>query len=362
MRNGPVSITSMSIPTSARGTPRPAATCCRPALLMRTSTRLAEPSSSCRMSSLGGHVEARRLGRPAAVAICAAVSRRAGRDRGRSPGPCGPAARGRGRGRGPSPLPAPVMRMLRLGVFMSGRRCIGRGASRRITLFDAVRGSGGDEHDVVDLEERIQVALGSRPASRRFSSLPAVGVVGPRADGVDHQPARAARRARRRPRRLPTRPGPIADDPLDLRGADLDAAEVHRVVRPAVARASSRRATLHLVAVAAQRLAVRAARRVGVIDLVVVPVEQRRRQADRRRHRGTARRSSAGLPVFVEDHEVEPQRGRVERRRHARLRDGAGDVAAADLGAAAVFDDRPAARRAASASACRRRWSTRRSS
>ena len=50
------------------------------------------------------------------------------------------------------------------------------------------------------------------------------------------------------------------------------------------------------------------------------------------------------VAVVVEDQEVDPEGRRGKGAGRRRLQQGAGDVAAADLGAAAVLDDRPVAR------------------
>ena len=83
-------------------------------------------------------------------------------------------------------------------------------------------------------------------------------------------------------------------------------------------------------------------RRSGQIDPVVVLVEQLGRQADRRRDQeqlAVVGRSA----LLVADRHVQSERRRREGRRGRRLIHGRGEIAAADLGAAAVLDDRAVA-------------------
>src|SRR5581483_3721277 len=128
------------------------------------------------------------------------------------------------------------------------------------------------------------------------------------------------------------------------------AAQVHGVVRAAVGAPVAAGEALHLVAVPAQELAPGAARRVRVVFLVVVAVEEALREADAGGDEPDLAHLVLGdlaLALVVEDYEVEPQRGRAEGGGALRLDDGAREVAAADLRAAAVIHDgRSVARRA----------------
>ncbi len=131
---------------------------------------------------------------------------------------------------------------------------------------------------------------------------------------------------------------------LQLQRAHLDPAEVHRVVRPAVRLEVTAVQPLHLITMSSQSLTARPGRAIGVVDVLVVLVEKRLRQPDRRGDQKQLARSAFAhrLTRLFEDPEVEPQRRGGKGRRRSGLDDRARDVTAADLGAPAVLDDRSA--------------------
>jgi len=67
---------------------------------------------------------------------------------------------------------------------------------------------------------------------------------------------------------------------LDFGRADLDASEVHGVVRSSVRAPIASGQRLQLIAVSPQDLACRTTRAIGVIGLIVVAIEQAVGQAD----------------------------------------------------------------------------------
>ena len=95
--------------------------------------------------------------------------------------------------------------------------------------------------------------------------------------------------------------------------------------------------TLELVSVSPESFSVPALWDAVVVLSIVVVVQQVGREADR--WRDEEQFAAGGRAASVEDLEVQAEGGGGERRWSARLYDGPGDVAAADLRSPAVFDD-----------------------
>ena len=129
---------------------------------------------------------------------------------------------------------------------------------------------------------------------------------------------------------------------FDFSGTDFDAAKIHSVIGAAKRPPPALGQFFHEITVTSQRLTRWPDRHSVVIGLPVILIEESGGQADRR---GDEEKFAArgSLAAVIDDDKVEAESRGVESSRITGLGDGSGDIGSADLGAAAVFDDRFAA-------------------